>query len=63
MSGDTLTFDQALKLTYKDERSRVKNNSFQKMVVVALVFAQLAKYPLIGGMCFLEKMPPKFECL
>lgn len=36
---------------------------YQLITIGLLLTALLAKYPLVGGLSFLEKIPPKFECL
>jgi hypothetical protein len=63
MPGDTINFDQALELTLHERRTKRQSCTFQILTVASLALVALAKYPLVGGMCYLEKEPPKFECL
>ena len=62
-----LTFDQALAKTVyvESDANGLKRTraQFQVLTVVLLCMALMAKYPVVAGLSFLEKIPPKLECL
>jgi len=61
-----LTFDEAMSKTYNTgpfARATKVAAPYQLLCCIFMVLVQIAKYPMVGGLSFLAKIPPRFECL
>ena len=54
---NVLSYDEALEKTFNKGTAK-----FQGISVFLLISALYAKFPLVGGLSFLEKLPSKFQC-
>jgi hypothetical protein len=67
MSSTALSFEQALEKTYTDQavdcKHKLSHSRYQILTVTMMIVGLMAKFPVVAGLSFLEKIPPKFECL
>ena len=54
---EVLTYDQALEKTFHKGTAK-----FQVVSIFLLLASLYGKFPLVGGISYLEKVPNKFEC-
>jgi hypothetical protein len=66
--SEILPFNEALDRTINRKTNKglfgmaTFGSSFQIFSYFIFLFSCLSIYPLVGGMAYLEKVPPKYQC-